>query len=269
MNRGYVKLWRKTIDSGIMQNPVLWTFWSWCLIKASHKPCKIMVCYQEVPLEAGQFVFGRKMAAKELRLTQQSIRTCVASLVKMENLTIKSTNKFSVITITNWHIYQECENEINHQINQQLTSNQPATNQQLTTNKNVKKNIQVKDRLEDINSHCANSDESAPMATPKKHIPYTKDFETFWRAYPRKTGKGAAWNSWRRLNGSKPDDMEIILNAIDQHRRTEQWNRDGGQYIPLPATWLNQRRWEDDPESAKQMSLDLIRAELEERKRGI
>jgi len=40
--------------------------------------------------------------------------------------------------------------------------------------------------------------------------------------------------------------MRQILNAIEQQKQSEQWSKDGGQFIPLPATWLNNQRWEDD-----------------------
>ena len=73
---------------------------------------------------------------------------------------------------------------------------------------------------------------------------YSDRFERFWKAYPRKIGKVAAWNVFRRL---KVDDamLDKILKAIDAQKKSDQWNRDGGQYIPHPRTWLNQGRWED------------------------
>ena len=40
--------------------------------------------------------------------------------------------------------------------------------------------------------------------------------------------------------------MEQILNAVEIQKQSDQWTKDGGQFIPLPATWLNNSRWEDD-----------------------
>ena len=73
-------------------------------------------------------------------------------------------------------------------------------------------------------------------------------FEKFWIAYPRKTAKAAALKSWKK---TKPDAemQETILSALEQHKKTEQWTRDKGQFIPHPATWLNQCRWQDELES--------------------
>jgi len=129
MANGWVKLWRKSIDSGLIKNHNVWIFWTYCLMKANHeKDYKCVVGFQEVILQPGQFIFGRKKAAEETELSEQKIRTCLEFLKKYKNLTIKTTNKFSVITIVNWVTYQNKEDEINQQSNQHLTSRQPTLN---------------------------------------------------------------------------------------------------------------------------------------------
>lgn len=74
---------------------------------------------------------------------------------------------------------------------------------------------------------------------------YSVDFEKFWDAYPRKIGKGKAWDIWKR---DKPtvELLKIILNSVAEHKETEQWQGDGGKFIPHPSTFLRQWRWEDD-----------------------
>jgi hypothetical protein len=138
MRQGYVKLWRKSLDSSLWSNPSAWRLWEWCLMKASWKPTKVMVGYQEVDLGPGQFIFGRHKASVETKLSEQTVRTALLALLNCKNLTIKSTNKYSIITIINWDIYQQDEEPINHQSNQELTSNQPATNH-IQEGKEVKK----------------------------------------------------------------------------------------------------------------------------------
>ena len=71
-------------------------------------------------------------------------------------------------------------------------------------------------------------------------------FDAFWRAYPRKVGKKAALRAWNRLR-PEPDLTQRILEAVDFQKQWPQWTKDGGQFIPHPATWLNQGRWEDEP----------------------
>lgn len=69
-------------------------------------------------------------------------------------------------------------------------------------------------------------------------------FNRFWEAYPRKVGKDAARSAFAKR---KPDEAMLtrMVTAIEAQKRTEQWQRDGGQYIPHPSTWLNQGRFDD------------------------
>jgi hypothetical protein len=71
-------------------------------------------------------------------------------------------------------------------------------------------------------------------------------FSRFWKAYPKKVGKGAAEAAWKKLrpgNGA----VDAILSALSWQRKSEQWTKERGQFVPNPATYLNQRRWEDEP----------------------
>lgn len=79
-------------------------------------------------------------------------------------------------------------------------------------------------------------------------------FERFWSAYPKKVGKGAAHKSFLKIRPSEPL-LEKMLRAVEAASVTEQWLKDKGQFIPLPATWLNQERWEDEIEAPKEVKL--------------
>ena len=70
-----------------------------------------------------------------------------------------------------------------------------------------------------------------------------EEFEQFWAAYPRKTGKKDALKAWEHAT-DKPLLTEILA-AVTCGIRSAQWQKDHGQFIPHPATWLNQGRWED------------------------
>lgn len=77
-----------------------------------------------------------------------------------------------------------------------------------------------------------------------------RGFDRFWAAYPRKVGKGAAERSFERI---RPDAalLDGMLRAIESQRQSNTWQRG---YIPNPATWLNQRRWEDEPDVVNVMA---------------
>ncbi len=81
-------------------------------------------------------------------------------------------------------------------------------------------------------------------------------FEIFWEQYPRKEGKSNAKKSWLKL----PLTGELItriMSALEQHKSTEQWQRENGRFIPYPASWLNQQRWEDEISESPSKILDL------------
>ncbi len=70
-------------------------------------------------------------------------------------------------------------------------------------------------------------------------------FTAFWSAYPAKKARAVAAKAWAKL---KPDQQmqAAIMAGVERDKASEQWMRDGGRFIPHPATWLNQRRWEDE-----------------------
>lgn len=70
-------------------------------------------------------------------------------------------------------------------------------------------------------------------------------FAAFWSAYPRKTAKVAAQQAWSKLTPSA-DVLQRILDALTWQASSAAWTKDGGQFVPYPATWLNAKRWEDE-----------------------
>jgi hypothetical protein len=72
-------------------------------------------------------------------------------------------------------------------------------------------------------------------------------FKEFWKAYPKKKSKGQAERTWKKI---KADGALLgeMLEAIERAKQSRDWQKDGGQFIPHPATWLNARGWEDEHE---------------------
>lgn len=70
-------------------------------------------------------------------------------------------------------------------------------------------------------------------------------FDRFWFAYPRHQARSVAQKAFEKQN---PDEalLTVMLQAIEKQKASPQWQENGGQFIPHPATWLNQRRWEDE-----------------------
>jgi hypothetical protein len=74
---------------------------------------------------------------------------------------------------------------------------------------------------------------------------YNVFFEKFWESYPKKTGKGAALKSWQKIK-DKNATLDLILGALAWQTETINWQKENGQYVPNPATYLNQQRWLDE-----------------------
>jgi hypothetical protein len=199
--------------------------WTYILCQATYREIDININGEIVHLMPGQMLTGRKKLSKELRMSERGIRTRLNHLKNYGNLTIKTTNRFSIINIVNWKTYQQDENQNDQQNDQQVTSKRPASDHK-QEGKEVKK-IKKKD--------------------------YTDDFLKFWKAYPKKIGKGAAYKSWLKI---KPNNgtFALIITAVEKQRNCDQWVKDSGQYIPHPATWLNQCRWEDEVEEKESLT---------------
>lgn len=72
---------------------------------------------------------------------------------------------------------------------------------------------------------------------------YPEEFMRLWGVYPRKDGKGAAFRAWK---AQRPPEAAVVA-ALGWQRKSDQWTKDGGRFIPHLATYLNGRRWQDEP----------------------
>ncbi len=228
MDRGYVKLWRKTLDSPVFANPELLKLWVLCLLKASHKEQWVHIdgVTQPIHLQPGQFVTGRYALHKEYyprkRKSNKSPWTLwkwMQILENLGNLSIKTSNKYSIITIINWDIYQANENQ-NEQQNEQQASNRRAH-----TRMNKKKDL----------------------------AQWEKTFEIFWEHYPRKVGKKKAWERWLKLKDPE-EILEKIRIILPKQKKSDQWQDE--RFIPHPATYLNQERYNDEIKAPKDPFFD-------------
>ncbi len=90
----------------------------------------------------------------------------------------------------------------------------------------------------------SSSSSSSSDNTPKPPPTPPDGFAQFWDRYPKKVGKPAALKAFKaaKLNGHLPE----VLADVEAKAGSEAWTKAGGQFVPNPATYLNQRRWEDE-----------------------
>lgn len=95
------------------------------------------------------------------------------------------------------------------------------------------------------------------------------EFEIFWKSYPKRKNRGQAEKAWLKL---KPNEQlqSQILAAIERAKTSESWAKDGGRYIPYPATWLNAKGWEDEISDPPPSGIDewLAKEEAKEAANG-
>ena len=142
METGWIRLYRKSEESRAFQNADLWKVWSWCLMQATHKqiwmPVKIAGKSSEVKLEPGQFIFGRKSAAKKLKMKPSSLRDRMQKLEKLQQIAQKPTPNYTIVTIRNWKKYQPIQDT--------PSDHNPTTVRPQSDTNNNNKNINTKNQ---------------------------------------------------------------------------------------------------------------------------
>lgn len=99
--------------------------------------------------------------------------------------------------------------------------------------------------------NTTNKEGSTPRLSRQDLI---ESFSIFWGVYPRKVAKPMALRAWLKIKPSI-ELTERILQGVRNHQAGKQWQEDGGRFIPHPATFLNQQRWEDEVEEKQNLSV--------------
>ena len=130
---GWIKLHRKILDWEWYTDAPVRILFEHLLLTANYEDKR----WKGITIKRGQKVTSRQHLAEETGLTEQQVRTALAKLKSTQNITSKTTNKYTLISIVKYNIYQLNENENNQQNNQQI--NQQITNKepQLKNNKNI------------------------------------------------------------------------------------------------------------------------------------
>jgi hypothetical protein len=232
-SHGWVCVHRQLLENPIFKNDKLFRVFMYCLLKASHSNHDQLVGDTIVPVKIGQFVSGRKKISSDTGLTEQNVRTSLSKLEKLCILTIKPTTKYSLISVANWDKYQ--------QSNQQVTNSQPTSNQQVTTNNNG-------------NNGKNGNNENKPLDQSKIDREKLEEdsFNFWWKHYPKKTAKKAAFKSWQKVI-KKMDDQTVrdLTNHItdDVKHRMSDLESGSDKFIGFdrlhPTTYINNERYND------------------------
>jgi len=92
-------------------------------------------------------------------------------------------------------------------------------------------------------------------------------FDIFWKEYPKKKAKAEALKAFRRLSPSQ-ELFDTIMKSLGRDKKSEDWIKNEGKFIPHPASWLNGKRWEDEVDQPKPKSERSIKEQFEELANG-
>lgn len=221
---GYIRLFRKFTQWEWYKNINTKIVFLHCLLKANWEDSK----FEGQVIKRGSFVTGRKKLAKELCITEQQVRTALQHLISTNEITINKTNKYSIISIVNYDMYQI----INQEDNQQITNNQPTNNQQVTTyeedkedkkinnkKENIKRKNFIKPTLEEVKTYCKERKNSVDV---ERFIDYYE--ANGWKVgrNPMKDWK-ASIRTWERNDGnfSNKSKEEKLPNWFNKENSKE------------------------------------------------
>lgn len=223
---GYIKLFRKLVKWRWYQDSVVKDLFLHCLIFASFRDFNWM----DQMLKAGQFVTSYKNLSQELGFSVQQIRTALKKLESTGEITSKSTNKFTVITVVNWANYQSDEDYINTE------SNNPTTNEQQTDNKRTTNEQQHRKNIKNI-KNIKNSEKRArayPLLSQISEFIKVNnlnvDAEKFFKHYSER--------DWLTADGKPIDDWQSVVRS---------WSKKEMKPTPTyPNGYSNVRRLTDE-----------------------
>lgn len=125
---GYIKLYRSLLDNCVFDDAEALKVWIWCLLSAYFSPSTYLNGLQVIELKPGQFIYGRKKAAKDLKMNDSTFYRKMKLLQNLKKVNIKANNKFTLVTVVNWELYQGDTFESEQQMNIERTSNEHQMN---------------------------------------------------------------------------------------------------------------------------------------------
>lgn len=227
---GFIVLSRQIMKSAVWQSEGLLKVWIWCLLKANHAeewvPIKTGRGVKSVFIKRGQFIFGRKSAAKKLKMNPSTVLYRLKKLQNMRNLDTQADTHYTLVSICNYERYQNIDNYY-RQDNRQPTDNQLTTNRQPTdTNKNVKNDNNTKNKE------------------------YMSIFDEARRLYPgTKRGLNVEFENFQKKCKDWKEVLPELKPAIQKQIKYRQQQRAANikeTFWKYFQTWINNSCWEEE-----------------------
>ena len=161
-------------------------------------------------------------------LSRQQVRTALDKLIEEELILTGDYNekgfdrtKWYTLTRKGWEIVSKQPLDLPKSTNALAESNQP---------------------IPDINTDIEKKEIPKGISKESLTVFDETSFARFWKAYPKKKDRANAEKAFRKVKVP----VSVLINALEKQKRSDEWQRDNGKYIPYPSTWLNGKRWEDE-----------------------
>jgi hypothetical protein len=144
---GWIKMYRQILDNPVVcKDSDHLAVWTYLLLNATHKEYPAIFGKEKIMLKCGQLITGRKTISEKFKIDESKVQRILKLLENEQQIEQQTGNKNRLITVLNWHLYQEVEQQDEQQVNNKCTTNE----QQVNTNKNVRtkelKNDKKKDK---------------------------------------------------------------------------------------------------------------------------
>ena len=215
---GWIKLHRSLLDWEWYSDINVSRLFVHLVIKANHLEKR----WQGHTIKRGQLVTSYQNLAAETGLTVQAVRTAINKLKKTGELTSKSTNKFTLLTLVKYRVYQYSDTSSNRQnnkrrTNEQQTNNKRTTNeqQQLKNDKNIKNERMKEERgdFEILKTEIENLGSDFAEAW-NRYKAYRKKLDRF-KYHDEKSERSAISKLGKLANGQPETAIKIIEQTID------------------------------------------------------
>ena len=240
MEQGWVK-----IQNNIHSDPLLnkdseyLSVWIYLVTHSAYMGYDVIFNGKVTRLNEGQLLTSRKKIADATGVNDSKIKRILIALKNEQRIEQQTDRQQSLITLIDKNNYKYKDDR---QIDQRVTNERPTEKE--TENEKEKRSKREKEKEKEINKNDKNVINNNPLYPPLKEEG-DELFSLFWSNYPKKVGKGYAKKCFDKIKPSR-ELVDTMVKAINAQRKSEAWQRDKGQYIPNPSTWLNQQRWEDD-----------------------
>ena len=267
MKNGYVKLYRSILDKPYSNKPDYVWVWCYLLLRATYKEREVMIGNKKILLKPGQLITGRKKLAEQTGVNKIKIYRILKCYENEHQIEQQKTNKYTVITIKNWHKHQANEQQNEQHLNNKRTTDEQQMN---TYNKDKKEkkdnNIHIgilnfwnskkiivhkqtdellesvgiiirKNKLKEDNIKQGIENYSIVLADKKYFFKYIWSLENFLsrkKALPSFLEGGENWENYKQKNKDNIAIQEAVKHEKDWQKIKEVRPEETYEYKPIP-----------------------------------